>query len=112
MKKSETIFFTILIIILLIYLSFQPEHYPIFLFLLGLALIVMLIAFLTRYKKRFENQRLSLTLYVIGIILFTACLANSVLVDFANCSPLADNYLIITVFIIIMIMGWFFEKKQ
>ena len=112
MKKSEIIFFAIIIIILLACISTIPQYYSIFILLLALAILFILMTVLAKYKKRFENHKLSIASYVIGIILFVVYFINSVNINLTNTGSTGDSALILALFILVMFIGWFFEKNN
>lgn len=112
MNKTEIIFFAIAIIILLACISSMPEYYFILIFLLALAILLVLMTLLAKYKKRVENPTLSIISYVIGVILFVVYFINSVYMDLTNKGSTVDGTLILSLFILTMCIGWFFEKNK
>lgn len=112
MNKIEIIFFTIAIIILIACVNAMPQYYFIFVFLMALAVLFILMNLLVKYKKRFENHKLSIMFYLIGIILFIAYFINSVYMDLTNKGSVMDGTLILLLFILVIFLGWFFEKNK
>ncbi len=112
MNKTEIIFLIVAIIILLICISTMLQYSFIFIFLLGLAIIVILMSLFTKYSAKYENEKLSMIFCGLGIILFVVYFINSIYTDFINEKSAVDGLFIVTLFIIAICLGWFFEEKK
>ena len=112
MNKAELIFLVMAIAILLVCISKIPEYSFVFLFLLALAIIYLLMTLLARFRTRYENRILSILFCMIGVILFIMYFVNSVFMDFTNKGSASDGFVILALFTITILLGWFFEEKK
>ena len=112
MNRTETIFFIAATILLLICVSTMLEYSFIFIFMLALAAIVIIMSLFSKYSAKHENEKLSRIFCILGVIVFAAYLINSVYADFTGNEPAIDGLLLVTLFIIAMGLGWFFEEKK
>lgn len=112
MNRTETIFFIATTILLLICASTMLEYSFIFIFMLALAIIAIIMSLFSKYSKKYENDKLSKIFCILGVIVFAAYFINSVYADFTGAKPAIDGLLLVTLFIIAMVLGWFFEEKK
>lgn len=112
MNKTEIIFLALAIVILLSLIVMMPKYLFVYLFLLALAIIYLLMMFLAKYRKKYENRKLSIIFCIMGILLFLVYFVNSVYIDFTNKGSTADGLLILVLFIITISLGWFFEENK
>ena len=112
MNKTEMIFLIVTMSILVICVSVTLQYSLIYIFLLALAIIVILMSLFSKYREKYNNDKLSRIFCALGIILFVAYFINTVYTDFTNNTSAVDGLVLVTLFIIIMCLGWFFEEKK
>ncbi len=112
MNRTEIIFLIVAMAILLFCISKMPQYSFIFLFLLALAIIAILMSLFSKYSKKYENKKLSIMFCILGVILFVVYFVNSVYFDLTNRGSASDGLLLVTLFIITICLGWFFEENK
>lgn len=112
MNRTEIIFLIVAMAILLFCISEMPQYSFIFIFLLALAIIVLLMSLFSKYSKKYGNRKLSIMFCILGIILFVVYFVNSVYIDLTNKGSPEDSLLLLTLFIITICLGWFFEENK
>lgn len=113
MKKIETIFIIAMFILLIIsIISFMPQYYFIFLFLLAVGIIFTVILIIAKYQERYENKNISMIGFAVGIVLLIIYIINMNFPNLIKNSIINDNLLIGLLLIIAMGIGWFFKKNK
>ncbi|MBQ2652264.1 MAG: hypothetical protein IJF83_01795 [Methanobrevibacter sp.] len=109
MNRNEIIFLIGAVAIMLICIATIPQYSFLFIFLLALALIVIIMSIFSKYSKKYENKKLSVIFCILGIILFILYFINSAYIDLTNKGTMADNVILLALFVISICLGWFFE---
>ena len=112
MNKIEMIFLIIMTLILLVCIYTMPQYFFIFVFLLALALIVIIMSILTKYRKKYENPKLSILFCILGVVIFIVYFVDCVYIDFTNKGSMEDGLILLALFILTICLGWFFEKND